>query len=332
MCKSKVLAIAIADLHLHDWVDFSVDHSRLKQIAKLVKSLIEKCKSKKVPLIVAGDFFHNPHNLSNIVLEEFANILAYAKKLKVKIIAISGNHDMAYKNTLTHKSCSYINTFSILLENTFKCVDDRPFITSELLIQGIPYLDNNQGFSELLEKRIALAKKAIYKDKLKVLILHTDLPKVKNAFGHELNSFGKLPHKLKLKLKNFDHVIVGHIHVPQKVFKNTTMLGAPYQQTWGDSGVICNYWEIYRDKLVSITIDDMPKFLVGEPKDSGDLNFYRPPEKPSLTEFPEVKTLSFDKKLGLRKLAKNYTKANKLSASQAKILLKFIENELPHSV
>lgn len=304
----KPIAIATADLHINNWKAYSKNHSRLSLCLQIFDTLCAQASKLGVPLLIAGDLFHLNQSITNRVLLE--TLKTFRDLSNTPIYAISGNHDMSENNTKEKPSPSFVRAMSYAFPN-IKCMDFTTRYTESLSISGIPYLHKNVGFKEALLSLIKNIKISDPKHKIcRILMLHGDFPKAQTTMGHVFEEVDNMPKNLTKLLTNFDWVLYGHIHMPQRLTKNTYMLGAPYQQTWGDSGCETGYWEIYKDHKPKFVPLDTPKFIrlkEGEtpPEDS---NFYSHSSKKDV-KLLDINMEDFDFTLDKTQLAKNYLKA-----------------------
>lgn len=292
------IALAFSDLHLHRWKAFNKKDSRLDWTLTILDTIMQQARIKKVPILFTGDLIHNEKAIDNKILlklgEKFG---AGSNPFPSGIYSISGNHDMSEKNTFEHRSPSYITSMALLFPRFFYDMDFYAREVGELKLFGIPYINGNVGFKKILKGFI----KQINPKKYNILMLHTDLPGATDAFGHVIDEVENI--KLKY-FKHFDLVLDGHIHKPQRVFKNTFILGSPYQQTRSEKGLDLGYWEIYKDRKPKKILLNLPQFIDVEEGDEvpDDGNFYTVIPKPR--EFVTGK--KFDAKLDRVKLAKKY--------------------------
>lgn len=303
----RIIAIALSDLHLHNWKAYSVDNHRLYLLERIFKKISNKAQKYKVPIFIPGDLFHNAKSLDNLLLHFFVSTFdTYITKPGLEVIAISGNHDMSEQNTITHSSPSYINTFSLLLPNLIN-LDGRILERKHFTISGIPYLNKNKGFTELL-KKVTPAKT----NKLRILMIHTDLPGAKSREFHISNTtdFGK---DLDGFFKDFDLVLCGHIHLRQALTKKVLMLGTPYQQTWVESNFETGYYEIYENGSYKFkALDFMPKFKVYKDKSEiNDFDFWAEQKKEEIQSEYETSN-DFSPTTSRISLAKKYLRVTNI--------------------
>lgn len=308
MPKNKIIAISFTDLHIHPFQLFNENDRRLKTSLRCLKYIGSVAEKLKVPVLFGGDLYHNPQELKNRVNSQTLKYFHKYFELKgIPFIAISGNHDMAEKNYLEHRSPSHLESFTHFKK--FKLIDFDYFDTPHFTVFGIPYLNSED---ELVKAIKITSKKALETSTLggRILMLHTDLPGAKTPAGFELKEYAE-NFNLKKLFKVFDLVFCGHIHKPQLILGNVIMGGSPIHQVQSDAGTQMGYWEIYQDfstKLIPLN-DKFPTFkYVGEnllsqkPKD--DKDYWLP--VPVATEAPEDGS-SFNTKVSTKKLVKAYT-------------------------
>jgi DNA repair exonuclease SbcCD nuclease subunit len=280
----KLIAIATADWHLNNWRQFSTNGRRLLLAFKLITKFSSLARKHKVPILFAGDLFHNESSISNQILDGF--IARFKKAFEeegLDFVGISGNHDMSSYNTPDHISPSYVKSLARTFTSLI-CVDNSNAVLGDLNVMGIPYYTKNQGFMEALEK----AKQSKIKGKKNILLIHRDLPKALTPMGYSVEEHDDLP-DISIITKAFDLIICGHIHKPMKLAPNLIMAGSPHQQNKGDAGTEMGYWEIYDDLSLKFVDLKYPEFIYideGQPEPD-DYHFYIPrpiEEKEDLSE------------------------------------------------
>ena len=309
MAKKKLIAIVFSDLHLHIWSKFNKNHKRTLEGFRVLSYLSNKYPD--VPALFCGDMFHKPHALDFELLEHW-------KKLKVnkkwRVYAISGNHDLYHKNLPNNPKNSWVS----LLENYWlSCFDfNEVALTKHITVLGIPYCDNNAGINEYLKNYL---DKREFNNKLKILMLHTTYPGAKDTDGREVESHDNINPNL---LNQFDLILCGHIHKPQRLGKKIYMIGAPLQQRRTDKNCKLGYWELYDDlSMKFIELKDFPKFIDVENEEDikDDGNYYTVlPKKSSITPVTKHK---ITKQLSKNALARKYMRAQGIKDNDKKNLL-----------
>lgn len=324
MGKAKLVAIATADLHLHDWKAYSEKHSRLLLCFELFEELIAKATDKGVPLLISGDLIHNPKTLDNTVFARLMEVLGDHSKqtLSTPILCITGNHDELKTSMGKRKSVSYVQSLARAFPK-FVCLDEVGLAHGKTIFYGIPYLHKNKGFKEALATAARVVNSKIYHNHYRVLLLHSDFPGAITNLNHSTHEVDGIDTAAKGLFNKFDLVIMGHIHLKQKLGDNVYMLGAPYQQTWGDSGVETGYWEIYSNNPpVFIPLKNYPKFikLDSGKKMTPDGNFYSIASKKEVNALIDT-NVDFSLKLDKRSLLTNYLKISGNQSTNREALL-----------
>lgn len=259
-----LIGIAFSDLHSYKFKVFDKDGSRLEWTLKSLKEIAMQANELQVPLFFNGDLFHTPKDVDNECLwKTISTYKDYIEGPGTRFFAISGNHDMSEKNGLTHRSPSYLNTFAEVFK-TFRLLDelDEPqkinTKTGKVFVWGLPYYNSDKELRTRIKQLKLIARSY---DGYKILMLHNDCPGAMEANGirlGETKALGK-PEKLDGFFKDWDLVLFGHIHVPQKITKKCYMLGSPIHQNSADTTEM-GYWQIFTNRA--------PKFigLVGFPK------------------------------------------------------------------
>lgn len=320
MKNDFVVAVAASDFHFHKFQNFNVENSRLKNIGKAVLDIAKVARDLKVPLLFCGDLLHNPKEVDNDVLNYVFEIFDIIAQYKVPFIAIPGNHDMNSKNTLEHKS----NNWLIPLFRAYGNIRLEQFMNAHIYVKGIEYYTHNEHLVKVIKKE----RKTKYADnqgRLKILLLHSDAPGAVTPEGFELEEAKAFPTNLDEFFKDWDLVLFGHIHKPQKLSEKCYMLGSHIHQTAGDCKTKMGYWLVYKSgKMEFVELKGYPKFIKlkkGEkPKDDG--NYYIPFDE-VISEEAEIDNKDFNINKSRKNLAKNYLKHQGIkSASKRKALIK----------
>lgn len=311
MRADNLIGIAFSDLHLYKFKVRDEDGSRLRWSIKAFREVVKEAQRNKVPLYFNGDLFHTPKDVDNGTLYATANELKKAEEKKVQIIAISGNHDLSEKNGITHHSPSYLKTFWRLLNN-FQLLDhfDDPYTplqTPDVRVWGIPYMNSEKE----LKQRIKQLKPIAHRwDGYKILMLHSDCPGAIDNSGircGETPALGK-PGKLDKFFKEWDLVLFGHIHLPQKLSQKCYMIGSPIHQISSDK-VQMGYWKIFNDKAPKFYgLVNFPKFrqLAKGEKPDNELDYFI--EFEEKREIEEIEKGEFTLDQSRTNLAKKYLK------------------------
>lgn len=305
-----VIGIAFSDIHVHNWADFNKDGQRLKDSLEVIRVLADQAELYQCPLYFAGDLIHLPKHIPNKVLEVLLETLKQQIDARqIPFYCISGNHDQSENNTLSHKSPSYIKSFSQVVE-WMECLD-MSFILDEgkrIFSCGIPYLSNNNGFEKALKRLKKKAKE--YPNYFKILMVHADLPGSVNNLGFRFDDVPNIPHAYKRLFGEFDVVLSGHIHKPQQLAPNVFMLGSPIHQERSDEGCSMGYWKILDSGKVEFTKLShlFPRFISIPYGDAipSSKDFYIQLPKPS--KETSISSQGFSSRQNRAELAKNYCK------------------------
>lgn len=328
MGKDNLIAIAFSDIHFHEFRDFNTGkNTRLEWIKKAFMDIVSIAEKSNVPVLFAGDLYHNPKELSQKTI--LSSMSALGNK-SVLIYGISGNHDQSEKNFLDKPSPSYLEMFKRY--SNFHLLDNRRIDTLNFIAWGIPYLERPEElksqikkFSKEAKKYHRVAKKMANRlnPKLRILILHSDMPNAETPTGFKVNEHGGINYEM---FKHFDVVLCGHIHKGQRLYKNVWMLGCPIHQDRSNEGHECGYWEVYSSgKLKFKHLKKYPHFITlqkGETP-SNNTDYFINPETVLVDE--ENNLGEFSLTLRRDKLAKRYLKIKNIkSKSKLKALINIL--------
>lgn len=297
--QKQVIAIVFSDLHLNIYAKFNENNKRTLDSFRVLSIINEQCKKYQCPALFCGDLFHKAETLDQELAEICYN--EFNKLGKLNILAISGNHCIKKVSRIGTHPFSWL----YLVERYgIEIMDyhNRPLSAyhQDIMVYGVPYIDNNVGLSEYLKKL------KLDKNVKNILLLHTDYPGAKDTDGREINSVENLNVNI---LNKFDLVLCGHIHKPQRLSKKVYMIGAPYQQRRTDKDCKLGYWKLYSDlSMKFVELKGFPKFVDVESEDEikDDGNYYTVlPKKSSI----QVNTNhQITKQLSKKVLAKRYLK------------------------
>lgn len=265
----KIIAIASADYHLHNFPAFDVDGSRLSWSLKAAEAIYQAARKHNVPSLFAGDLFHNPKEVDNEVLVKTMQWYNESYEAgKIPFVAIDGNHDQKTKNTGTYRSSEYLKSFvgfdtfkhNPALENKMGGPGSEIlFYNQNMGVWGIPYYTHEKDWLKEIKRVTKLAKG---NGRNKILLLHGNAPNAKTPSGQVIDDC-ILPKDLDSLFKHWDLVLMGHIHRPQQLSKKVYMLGSPIHQNMGDAWCEMGYWEVYSDMSMIFRPlnDDFPEFI-----------------------------------------------------------------------
>lgn len=315
----KIIAVTFSDLHIELWAKFNSDKQRTLNHFRVLSIIRDVCIKHKVPALFCGDLFHKSENIDNdlmrLVKEEFNKLHG-----NWECLAISGNHDLKYSNSLENKSPSWVKNFD---GGWLFCIDNKSVkLNSNIKVHGLPYIDKNIGLDKAISQIIADKSNKQYRN---ILLLHTDYPGAEDTDGRRIDSVENINMNL---LNKFDLVLCGHIHKSQRLGKKVYMVGAPLQQRRTDRDADMGYWLIYEDltmKFISLS-DRFPKFIDIEKEEDRveDGNYYTIIPKKLVTQ--ELVTNKINKSLSKTKLARRYCREKQVEdRDKTKLLIKLLK-------
>jgi DNA repair exonuclease SbcCD nuclease subunit len=324
--KRRPIAIVFSDIHFNNWKAFNEDGKRINHSIRALDEIADKCVrlskgSKPLPLWFAGDLMHHPFKVDNLLWNQVASALeSRVFSRDIEMYAISGNHDQCERNTFTSASPTWLNGFHELKRGKFHLVDFRYADCGPYRIFGIPYLKNNKGFVEVLEK----FKPWLSGRLTNILLIHTDIPGAEDCSNRVIEKVQGLPVNLKKALKPFRLVFNGHIHKPQvNIPDKLITVGSPIHQTKSDEGVEMGYWIVYDNLTYKFKpLRGYPKFITLPKGENApdDKNFYL--KKPAILK--EEKKESLIKSQDRLKMGKKYCEIKKATKAQRKALIEIL--------
>lgn len=323
MENKKLVAIASADWHIHKWQNFDENNSRLDNCLGCADMIIKIAANSNVPLLFAGDLAHSPKGLETETGARLQKLFQTNKR--GLIIGIPGNHDMCQKNSLDHRSPNHMDGIENFIQlNAF---DILPYVTKDIMVWGVPYMNNDRDTKKAILRIKKITKRTDSNGKLKILLLHTDLPGAKTPEGFTVNETESFPTRLDKLFNAWDLVLCGHIHLPQKLGRNCWMLGPNMHQTIGDEGHDFGYWEVYSDKTMKFKKLNYPQFISlkkGEVAPDNK-NYYVPYNEVLVDE--DIETGEFSLSRSKKQLAITYMKTRQIKSKSKKRALIKILNE-----
>lgn len=253
----KLIGIASGDWHLNDWKQFNNDDRRIEVSDDFLLHILDKSHNLGVPILMTGDMFHTPDNLSNKILDHYSGFFrkAITDYPNARILAITGNHDMRLNDDGYY---SYVKTFSKTFSPLIQCIDyKQTVIINDVVVCGIPYIKDNLGYQGQLKKH-----SSSYPGYKKILLTHTNMYGAKDPNGYEITEVPNIDRNLGKTFKGFDLVLSGHIHLYSRLWKQKVyMVGAPYQQRTSDAGSIMGYMLVYDDLSTKFVYYKAPEFI-----------------------------------------------------------------------
>ena len=321
---SKPIAVVYSDIHFNRWQSFwkQDGRTRLEWSLRAHDEIYQAAKAKKVPILFCGDMFHEPKKLGNDVISDVLPYFTevYDRRNVVIEYGISGNHDQSRHNYIDKPSPSYIRTLSKMLTG-YDCIDlQYRDLEGGARIFGIPYLSYNMGMREAIQK--ALKDKT---DKgLNILMLHCDLPDAVSSTGYKFDDVHNFE-GVKELLPEFDLVLNGHIHKPQKLWDNVHIIGSPIHQDFGNRGVDMGYYTLMSDgELLFHHLDQYPQFKEypkgTEPPDNFDY-WVESGEKTESQQIQDVDNLNMKSTKNVKRVIKKYCKSAGITSKEKKQVL-----------
>ena len=226
-------------------------------------------------IIHAGDFFDNRNSLSlndiDFVINEFIPLL---EDSGATMHVITGNHDIAYKNTNKINSLSILKTSDNIrvIDNGIEVVETegKKFVLC-------PWL--NRENSDLL-----LEDLKYYADDDHILVGHFEIEGAKMYKSSKIAESGLKPSQLK----NFHKVLSGHFH-HRNILGNIEYIGALFHYNWQDHNdwrgfqvydPDTNYFELHENEYCLFTkldfhVDEVCEMSKEDLKDLCENQFVR---------------------------------------------------------
>ena len=218
----------LADLHIGKTIDL---YDLKEDTIYVLNQIITIIKEQKINVVlIAGDIFDRsvPSETSVEIFNDFLNQII---DLKVYVLAIAGNHDsgirVATYNKLLEKNTNFYiegeykgKLKKVTLKDEYGPINFyllpffRPFeINNALSIKE--KLDDDKAFSKIMEnEKFNLQER-------NVLIMHQFVAGYKTSGSEETLEVAGLSNIKIEKLKIFDYVALGHIHLPMMLTRES---------------------------------------------------------------------------------------------------------------
>lgn len=241
-------AIIFGDVQLHSYSDFAHvnEHGYNNRAYNLLDSITQIIESQDSldAVIIAGDFFHNRASID-------VDIIALAQRFvsrwasRSTVVFLAGNHDQFLLNGKI--------TSIAMFKNFSNCVViEEP--------QGLQIKDEWIHFSPFDEdlRRVVTGIQTLQQQKFsKYLIGHWTV-QGSNTGHFELESGVS---KDESVLSVYDQVILGDIHLHQRIGKNIMYVGSPCQHDFGEGGAEKFVWMLDSNSGLKPIKTSMPKFV-----------------------------------------------------------------------
>ena len=279
--------VAISDIHVHPYRQFSVNNSRMEHCLSSVRDAFRVAHENGASYILfTGDWFHELNRIPTNALTRSIETLRDLGRLYegISIIGISGNHDQYGRNTIDTPSETALQALASSCSN-FTLFDYNydvfGFGQDSVQIFGIPYMEFPEDFYRVLERMVPLIDKNIPS----VLMMH----QVPN--GNEDNIPSQVDPKHPL-LKHFDTVLNGHIHRHQ-YYPSTNLItvGSPLHHDLGDigqqKGILLVDTGKFNFSVLPTTYPQFRRVKFGEEIPEGWRHDYIVTDPPPLEDTPE---------------------------------------------
>lgn len=247
---SKIEAIVFSDLHLHIWKTENSEMARTHRHFNILYTVMKSAEYYQVPLVFAGDLFHDNYAITNTLLSMTINFFDGALKwFNQPFYFIVGNHDQASSNFIGNTSPNYLSTLKKIYKgriNFIELTHNKSYKIGKLNFYGISYLTNDTALSEIIDEIKVKPKSR------NVLVLHTAFDGAVDSNSYEFSSEEVPKRTWKSLFKRFEMVMCGHIHKSQSLARNIMLLGAPIEMRTSDIGTEFGYWELIGGETLSM--------------------------------------------------------------------------------
>lgn len=249
--------LIFSDLHIHNYKRFSTENSRLYNTLDVLDKVFAVASNRNIKSILfCGDLFDKQKSIPTVVINETVDRFQSLFNMhpEISMYCITGNHDLGTRTSLEEGYVSSLQHLDTVFPR-LKVIDfGYVYLSEEIIVSGIPYLQSRTEFSEALER--------VHK--------HTNILLVHQTPDQFMD--GELDVKDK-RFKKFDHVFSGHIHQFKQYTDNFTMVGSPLHRDLGDEDneKFILIYDTENKSIEQLSTQGMyPEFKRGKDEDDGN--------------------------------------------------------------
>lgn len=229
------IGLLFSDWHVHNYSQFNNGTDRLESCLRVLPELGLYCRKAGITKVLfGGDLYDTQKALLTVVVNRTVEVfLAFEQEFpEIEIIAISGNHDYATKNTMKNPAVTALDHIERICNN-FSVIDNSHVIRGNAVIHGIPYYEYKEDFQEALKKAAESAEL--------INSMADGDPRVHHLMIHQtpIMDNSVIPYDTTFKdplYEVFDRIWCGHIHSQLDISEKFTLIGNPIHRDLGDKG------------------------------------------------------------------------------------------------
>lgn len=231
--------IVLADPHIHNYSQHDKQGSRLANCVKLIEEVIDRAKAEGIRTILCcGDWFDKA-TLPASVINASAKLVAKMDAAGIRLVTISGNHDMYTTPIFGQPKGTALEYMAELSPNVHVIDDtvDLGLLESGTLVWGIPYYDHAKELSAALDHAVKKVETMDPDDKAyRVLVIH------QTPVGLDNDLIKTETDPADPRYDHFDLILCGHIHTRQKLTSKFLIVGTPIHRSNEDAGLEKGYY------------------------------------------------------------------------------------------
>ena len=253
----------VADLHIGR--KLLGTHSLMEDQRVILEQIIRMAQGADA-VLVAGDLYDKSQP-SQEAIREVSSFLSNLAKLRKPVFVISGNHDsaeqIAYCHEMLRGSDIYVSPAFNGGITSHRLYDAHGPATVWLLPYIKPYLIRQQLEDESIHTyddavRAVLTKLPIETTERNVLVMHQFVAGSETSQSEEL-SVGGLDSIDPGMLGGFDYVALGHLHKPQRIFKDhIRYAGSPLKYSLSEEGHKKGALMVTLEEKGSVSFEQLP--------------------------------------------------------------------------
>lgn len=215
--------LVFSDLHLHNWqygATYSNGwNSRLLAQQNVLNQIVECCEERNINnVFFCGDLFHTHGKVDAACLSIASNFFQKLLHRDIEAVVLIGNHDLVDKEK-TINSLRWLGGYSnisLIIKNSY-------FVCPGMVCAATSYTENKEYLEDILDNT----------SKDSFVFMHQGVSGIPVGSDFVIPNEILTPDMIPSHVK---HAFTGHYHSHKRINDKLTIVGAPMQHTWADSG------------------------------------------------------------------------------------------------
>lgn len=216
--------------------DIHASKARLTETLKTLAVLNKRCSQGDIDyIIIAGDFFDS--TITNTKASGFSDIIqafrSLSKKTKILMCYGTASHEPDGCLEVFQDYATVVDTNSIILDKKNKTAFMVIPEPRRSHYQGSSLIEIDGKINKDIVKFVDKCKKECPEDYVKIVVYHGEVKGAMYQNGMTASSPTAIDQNLLMSL-NANYYALGHIHMPQSIFKNCWYSGSPAPKDFGE--------------------------------------------------------------------------------------------------